>query len=317
MAFALNIWNRRVCRRKLLVMTRAILRMLPLLGFGVPAAFGCSMQSMELRQVSPDLIVVVTHRGKPIAGITVQVVPENSVEPAFTRDTDEHGTVLIEGLIVGRYHLTASREGFDAGKEWIEVVATPDAKTKKRFEFQWADWSYQTRSAAGTLTGLVAGETGHPLMDIVHPKETVFPGVDIALKGCTVWRRVSDGLRQHWGIPDRRCGGRHLHTDHCWRNERHIRNRWHHEAGYRRHARSESQEIAAATAERHRLRQHGIYAARGVIPISSPQPAAPSHSSPPGAATRSLLRQSPAQARSAACLTWCRRKPSRGPGRRG
>jgi hypothetical protein len=37
---------------------------------------------MELRQVSSDLTVVVTHRGKPIAGIKIRVVPEKSTEPA-------------------------------------------------------------------------------------------------------------------------------------------------------------------------------------------------------------------------------------------
>jgi len=153
------------------------------------------MQSMELRQVSPNLTIAVTHRGKPIAGITVQVVPEKSVDPVFIGATDELGTVLIEGLVAGRYHLTASREGFDAGKEWIEVVAVPNAKTRERFEFHWADWSYQTRRVAGTLTGFVPGNTGNKLMDIVHPQETVYPGVDITLKNAfssDEYRTVSD-----------------------------------------------------------------------------------------------------------------------------
>ena len=150
---------------------------------------------MELRQVSSDLTVVVTHHGRPIAGIKVQVVPEESTEPMFNGTTDVHGTVLIRGLMVGRYHLTASHEDFDAGKEWIEVVSVPDAKTKRRFDFQWADWSYQAREVAGTLTGLVRGNTGKPLMDIVHPRETAFPGVDITLKNAfssDKYRTVSD-----------------------------------------------------------------------------------------------------------------------------
>jgi hypothetical protein len=149
---------------------------------------------MELRLVSSDLTVVVTHRGKPIAGIEVKVVPEKSTEPVFSGATDVHGTVLMKGM-VGRYYLTASHEDFDAGKEWIEVVSIPDAKTKRRFDFQWADWSYQTREVVGTLTGLIPGNTGKPLMDIVHPRETVFPGVDITLKNAfsgDEYRTVSD-----------------------------------------------------------------------------------------------------------------------------
>jgi len=171
------------------------MRVLLLLLCAAPAVFGCSLKSMELRQVSSDLTVVVTHRGKSIAGIKVQVVPEKSSEPVFSSATDVHGSVLIEGLMVGRYHLTASHEDFDAGNEWIEVVAVPDAKTKRRFDFQWADWSYESREVAGTLTGFVPGDTGKPLMDIAHPREIFFPGVDITLKNAfsnDEYRTVSD-----------------------------------------------------------------------------------------------------------------------------
>jgi hypothetical protein len=162
---------------------------------------------MELRHVSSELTVVVTHRGKPIAGINVQVVPEKSTEPVFSSITDVHGTVLIDGLMVGRYHLTASHDDFDAGKEWIEVVAVPDAKTKRRFDFQWADWSYQSREVAGTLTGLVPGNTGKPLMDIAQPREVFFPGVDITLKNAfsnDEYKTVSDstGAFRIANVPD-------------------------------------------------------------------------------------------------------------------
>lgn len=163
-------------------MTGAILQVLLLLMCCVQAAVATSVRSLELRQVSSRLTVVVTHRKKPIAGIKVQIIPEKRVDPVFTSSTDERGIVLIDGLAAGRYYLTASYEEFEAGKEWIEVVAVPKAKIKKRFDFQWADWSYQTRRVAGTLTGLVPGNTGHPLMDIAHPNPTVYPGVAITLK---------------------------------------------------------------------------------------------------------------------------------------
>lgn len=162
-------------------MKAAILRVFLLL-MCVQTAFGTSLRSMELRRVSSHLTVVVTHREKPIAGIQIQVVPEGSPDPIVTKTTDAKGTVLIGGLTAGRYFLTASHEGFDVGKEWIEVATVPNAKAKKRLRLQWADWSYQTSHVAGTLTGLVPGNTGHPLMDIVHPTVTVFPGVAITLK---------------------------------------------------------------------------------------------------------------------------------------
>ena len=163
-------------------MIRATMGVLALSLCAAQAVFGCSLIPMELRHVSSDLTVVVTHRGKPIAGIEVQLVPETSTEPVFSGSTDVHGIVLINGLMVGRYYLTVSHEEFDAGKEWIQVASIPNAKTKRRLNFQWADWSYQTRKVSGTLTGLIKGNTGKPLMDIVHPQQTVFPGVEITLK---------------------------------------------------------------------------------------------------------------------------------------
>jgi hypothetical protein len=161
----------------------------------VQAAFGCEPKALELRQVSPELTIVVTHRDKPIAGMRVQVVPEKSIEPVLTATTDENGTVLIRRLTVGRYYLTAAHEDIEAGREWIEVVAVPDAKTKRRLDFQWADWSYQTSQVAGTLTGSAPGNSGSKLMDIIHPVETAYPGVDITLRSVLSdgeYRTVSD-----------------------------------------------------------------------------------------------------------------------------
>lgn len=139
-----------------------MLRMSLLLMCSVQAALGTSLRSLELRQVSSRMTVVVTHREKPIAGIKVQVVPVGSPDPVFTGTSDVKGTVLIDGLMVGQYYLTASYEDFDAGKEWIEVVAVPNAKTKKRFDFQWADWSYQTRRVVDTH-GACSGRYGQQI----------------------------------------------------------------------------------------------------------------------------------------------------------
>ena len=163
-------------------MRNGTLRVLLLLLCTAEAVFGCSARPLELRKVSPNLTIVVTHRNKPISGIRVQVVPAKSTETVFTGVTDGHGTVLIRGLAPRQYHVTASHDDFEAEMEWIEVVAAPDLKSAKRLHFQWADWSYETSRVAGTLTGLIPGSTGNKLMDIVHPVKTSYSGVDISLK---------------------------------------------------------------------------------------------------------------------------------------
>jgi hypothetical protein len=84
---------------------------------------------MTLRKVSRDVTVLVTHRDMPIAGITVSVLPENHIEPVFIGNTDSRGIVVIRKLSFGKYFVTAVHDGLEAGKDWIEVVAKPDAKT--------------------------------------------------------------------------------------------------------------------------------------------------------------------------------------------
>ncbi len=145
--------------------------------------FPCEVSSQILRQVPPNITVKVTHSGKPIAGIGVEIVPPaEGADPVFRAVSDENGTVHVRGLMVGKYYLVASHLGFEAGREWIEVVSGADAKTVQHFDFQWADDAWQTRSVAGGLVGTVPGDTGNKIMDLVHPKETVYPGVAIILK---------------------------------------------------------------------------------------------------------------------------------------
>jgi len=159
-----------------------MLRVLLLLFCTAEVAFGCEALPLELRKVSSNFTIVVTHRDKPRSGIRVQVFPTKSAEAIFTGVTDEHGTVLIRGLGPREYYVTASHDDFEAGKKWIEVVGSPDIKAAKRLDFQWADWSYETSRVTGTLTGLIPGNTGNKLMDIVHPVKTSYPGVDMTLK---------------------------------------------------------------------------------------------------------------------------------------
>jgi hypothetical protein len=165
-------------------MKNAILATLLLLVLVNKPILGCSLRAMTLQQVSRDFSVTITHKRKPIAGIQVQITPEGTAnEPAFTELTDENGRVLVRGLAVGKYYLTASHVDFEAGKEWIEVAAVHRPKAKRSFVFQWEDGSLEARRVAGTLSSFAPGDTGNKIMDLVHPKEIVHPGVSVTLQG--------------------------------------------------------------------------------------------------------------------------------------
>ena len=148
----------------------------------VPRLFACEARPLELREVTPDVTLLVTHRGAPIAGIEIKIFRLKNTVPVFTGITNEQGTILHKRLAPGQYHVYASHEGFDAQTEWIEVVGRRQAGLSGKIEIQWADWSYESSRVAGTLTGLIPGNTGNRLMDIVHPVPTMYPGVALELK---------------------------------------------------------------------------------------------------------------------------------------
>jgi hypothetical protein len=169
--------------------------------------FSCSLRSMELKKTAPEFSVHVTHQSKSIAGIKVLISPKGDNERlAFEGTTDERGFVNVSGLRSGEYFLTVTYLDFEAGKEWIEIVesAKVDDKTSHRFEFEWADGSIETNTVAGILTGLVPGNTGNKLKDIVNPVSAVYPGIAITLSAAffdETYRLVSDSSGQFFFSP--------------------------------------------------------------------------------------------------------------------
>jgi hypothetical protein len=145
------------------------------------AAVGCSLRSYQEQPVRPDFVVVVTHGNKPIPGVEVVVTPSPGPSAFLTASTDERGASEIHSLPAGKYWLVASYRGIEAGRELIEV-SPKTKKPRKQFNFRWADYSYEMRAVGGKLTGLVKGNTGHPLQDLIHPVEVSHPGIPITLR---------------------------------------------------------------------------------------------------------------------------------------
>jgi hypothetical protein len=142
----------------------------------------CEQSPLQLKYVSSHLTIVVSHRDKPIAGVAVSVIRENSGEEVFSGFTDRLGMAHMPELSVGKYFVSASLLGIDALREWIEVQHRSSPKAAKVIDIHWAEWSYATRHVTGTLTGRISGNTGNKIMDIVHPVETVYAGVEMTLK---------------------------------------------------------------------------------------------------------------------------------------
>jgi len=154
----------------------------------------CSARGFQVQPVRPDFVVVVSHRSKPVPCVEVVVTPSPAASAVLTVSTNENGAVEVRDLPVGEYWLAASYRGIEAGRELRKV--SPDSKKPKRqFDFQWADGAYATRTIRGRLTGLVKGNTGHPLQDLIHTQEVAHSGVLISLQNAfsnEEYRAVSD-----------------------------------------------------------------------------------------------------------------------------
>src|SRR5205814_1862937 len=118
--------------------------------------------------------------------------------------------------------------------EWIEVLHRSDSKSAKLLDIHWADWSYATRRVAGTLSGRIPANTGNKIMDIVHPVETIYPGVEMNLEVRSFERRISHPFGQLWCISVRRCTRWRLLVDYPWRIEVGSWKGRHHDASDRR-----------------------------------------------------------------------------------
>jgi phosphatidate phosphatase APP1 len=157
-------------------------------------ALACSARSFQVQPVRPDFVVVVSHRSKAVPGVEVVVTPSPGGSAFFEVLTDENGRAEVRDLPFGEYWVAASYRGIEAGRELIQV--SRDAKKpKKQFDFQWADYSYEMLTVRGRLTGLVKGDTGSPLQDLIHPREVVHSGIVIALQNAfsgQEYRAVSD-----------------------------------------------------------------------------------------------------------------------------
>lgn len=143
----------------------------------VPA---CSLRPISFFNVQPDFDVIVTHHDLPIEGIEVRIRTYPETKELVLHTTDDHGQVDFSGLAPGKYQMIISLSKIEAGSEWIEVVDSGNNR-KTHFEFGWANDAITSSRVSGTLTGLVLGNSGNKLQDVIHPRRVPHPYVHVEL----------------------------------------------------------------------------------------------------------------------------------------
>jgi hypothetical protein len=142
----------------------------------------CSMASCLNggRETSRNLIVAITHEGKPLRGVAVHVIGKG-VE-RFSGATMADGTVRLVGLEPGEYWLNAEFLGIGAAYECFHVNDRSSLRAKRRLTYEWGDDAPATARIAGRLVDSQVGKGGTPLWNLTHRVDVPISRAELKLQ---------------------------------------------------------------------------------------------------------------------------------------
>ncbi len=152
--------------------------------------------------------VSVTHAGKPLQGVAVQVTLTGSPNAGvFSGTTGADGIVKVADLPAGDYWISADLLGINAAYHCFYVGRRPTKKAKSKAEYEWGDSAISTRQVAGNLVGVQPGQGGTPLWNLVHPVEHSIDHALLELRhptNGTAYKQVTDeqGRFAFEGVPN-------------------------------------------------------------------------------------------------------------------
>jgi hypothetical protein len=143
-----------------------------LLRFTTVPAQACSLASCVDggTEMDANFVVMVHHDGKPLAGVTVEIISydgDTIHTQSFTTTSD--GTARITILPAGEYWLRAELLGISAAYECFHVAQQPSGSAQSRLEYEWGDHAKPTSRVAGKLMDIQPGTGGTPIWNLIHP----------------------------------------------------------------------------------------------------------------------------------------------------
>lgn len=146
-----------------------LLSLLPLLAMpaGACSVGACADSGVE---VNRNFVVVVKHDGRPLAGVTVQIIANagNGTHRQFSGVTDSDGKLQVANLPAGDYWLDAELLGITAAYHCFHVGQRTSRKAKRRLTYEWGEFAPATRRIAGRLVDSQPGTGESPLWNLVR-----------------------------------------------------------------------------------------------------------------------------------------------------
>lgn len=198
-------------------MNKTAIAILALVLFPSIPAGACSMESCKGRgnEMRPGFAVKVTHEGKALDGVAVDVVTNGSDDKLFSGITDRDGVVYVSDLPAGDYWLKVDYFRVSAAHQCFHVESHPSGHAKKRLTFVWGDYAPTTRRVVGRMIDSQTGTGGTILWNMTHRVEAPIGGATTTLKNAltgVAYTAISDE-NGDFTFPDVPEGTYVLHLD--------------------------------------------------------------------------------------------------------
>jgi hypothetical protein len=155
------------------------LALCPSIPAGACSIDSCMGRGKELR---PGFAVKITHKGKALDGVAVDVVTNGSNDKLFSGITGRDGVVYVSNLPAGDYWLKVNFFRISAANQCFHVESHPSRHAKKRLTFMWGDYAPTTRRVVGRIIDSQAGTGGTMLWNMTHRVDTPISSASATLK---------------------------------------------------------------------------------------------------------------------------------------
>lgn len=147
--------------------------------FATTGALACSLAGClnSGAEMNRDFTVTITHDGKPLAGVDVEIRAIGRT--VFSAESGSDGTVHVAQLESGEYWIAARFLGVGAAQGCFHVEKQPTSSAKNALHYEWGDDAPATRRVAGKLVENRPGKGGSPLWNQLHRVDV--PVVDAKL----------------------------------------------------------------------------------------------------------------------------------------
>ena len=140
---------------------------------------GCLGHGVEMRQ---NFVVLVTHAGKPLSGVSVHISGNGK---QFTLFTASEGEVSVADLASGDYWLDVQLLGISAAYQCFHVADRPTRRAKRKLTYDWGDEAPATQRIAGRLIDSQPSKAGSPLWNLLHRVDVPIIGASLKLQDPT------------------------------------------------------------------------------------------------------------------------------------